>query len=268
MGATTTGRKTYNNGIIEKSFFEGQQPEGWVHGRLLSVKKKIGSTQKEINEEKGQMHFYEDVDTGELRRLPEKDVDLDKFKRAEIHLSEEQKEKCSRSHQGLHHTEEAKKKISEHSNNNREKAYKTAEQTYGSLEVYFKMVNTKANETKRKNGTFNSSKPETAYYNMLCEQYGKKNIKRHYKSKEYPYYCDFYIIPENKYIELHLHWTHGGKPFDQNNEDCQKQLNEWQEKAKTSQYTANAIQTWTVRDVEKAKCAKENNLNIEFIYNL
>lgn len=268
MGATTTGRKTYNNGIIEKSFFEGQQPEGWVHGRLPSIKKKIGTTQKEINEEKGQMHFYENLETGELRRLPEKDVDLTKFKLVELHLSEEQKEKCSKSHQGLHHTEETKKKIGEHSNNNREKAYKTLAEEYGSIEAYWKHLHEKANETKKKNGTFNASNPENEYYKVLCDYYGKKNVKRHYKSEAYPYYCDFYIIPENRYIELHLSWTHGSKPYDPEDEWCQNQLAFWQEKALKSKYYQNAIDTWTRRDVEKAQCAKDNNLNIQFIYNL
>ena len=40
----------------------------------------------------------------------------------------------------------------------------------------------------------------------------------------------------------------------------------WQEKAKTSQFYANAIKTWTERDVEKQRVAKENNLNCKIIY--
>ena len=49
-------------------------------------------------------------------------------------------------------------------------------------------------------------------------------------------------------------------------EECKKQLEAWQEKAKTSKFYENAIQTWTVRDVEKQRIAKENNLNYKVIY--
>ena len=40
----------------------------------------------------------------------------------------------------------------------------------------------------------------------------------------------------------------------------------WQEKAKQSQFYENAIKTWTERDVEKQRVAKENNLNYKVIY--
>lgn len=65
---------------------------------------------------------------------------------------------------------------------------------------------------------------------------------------------------------MNAHWTHGGKPFDPNDNECEKQLLEWKEKAKVSQYYATAINTWTVRDVEKSKVAKNNNLNYKVIY--
>lgn len=37
-----TGRKTYNNGINEGLFIEGEQPAGWVVGRLPNIGKKTG----------------------------------------------------------------------------------------------------------------------------------------------------------------------------------------------------------------------------------
>lgn len=267
MGATTTGRKTYNNGIKEGSFFEGTQPEGWVHGRLKSTKDKISNTNHKINEQKGVTHFYENLNTGEMKRFSEDEVDLTQWKRLERVISEEQKRKCSESHTGLHHTEDTKKKISEHSNNNRPKAKKTIEEKYGSLHNFGVEINKKSNETKRKNGTLNSSKPEIEFYNKMCEIYGENNVRRHYKSKEYPFYCDIYIIPLKKYIELNFHWTHGGRPYVEDDDFCKKQLLEWQEKAKTSQYFKNAIETWTVRDVIKLNTLKENHLNYEIIYN-
>ena len=82
----------------------------------------------------------------------------------------------------------------------------------------------------------------------------------------YPYRCDFYIVCDNLYIELNAHWTHGGGPFDENDDECKKQLNEWVEKAKTSKFYQKAIEVWTSRDVEKLLCAKKNNLNFITIY--
>ena len=122
-------------------------------------------------------------------------------------------------------------------------------------------------ETKRKNKTFKTSKVEDEYYAYLLTFFNKDDIIRQYKEERYPFYCDFYIVPTDTFIELNLHWTHGGKPFNSNNEECQKKLVVWKEKAKTSKYLLNAIHTWTVRDVEKRKVAKENNLNYICFYN-
>lgn len=120
-------------------------------------------------------------------------------------------------------------------------------------------------ETKKKNNSFNTSKPEENLYKQLLEQYNGKVIRR-YKEERYPFYCDFYIPDEDLFIELNNHWTHGGKPFDPNDKECKEKLAFWEEKAKVSQFYENAIKTWTVRDVEKQRVAKENQLNYKIIY--
>lgn len=120
--------------------------------------------------------------------------------------------------------------------------------------------------TKRKNNTFKKSFLEDKLYEELKISFEGKTILRQYKEERYPFYCDFYIVEDDLFIELNAHWTHGGKPYNPNDDECQKQLAIWQEKAKTSQFFQNAIQTWTVRDVEKQKVAKENNLNYKVIY--
>ncbi len=102
-------------------------------------------------------------------------------------------------------------------------------------------------------------------YKQLLEQYNGKVIRR-YKDKRYPFYCDFYIPSEDLFIELNAHWTHGGKPYNPDDEECQKQLILWKEKAKQSQFYENAIKTWTERDVKKQKVAKDNKLNYKVIY--
>ena len=121
-------------------------------------------------------------------------------------------------------------------------------------------------ETKKKNNTFKTSSLEEIFYEALVDVYGQDDIIRQYKSEVYPFACDFYIKSEDKYIELHGNWTHGGRPYDENDVSCQLQLNEWREKAKTSDYYVNAIYTWTNLDVRKRDIAKKNNLNYEVIY--
>jgi len=126
---------------------------------------------------------------------------------------------------------------------------------------------TKAWLTKKLHGTCNTSKPEEELYQRLLKENVNKTILRQYKDSErYPFYCDFYIVEDDKFIELNAHWSHGGKPYDENDEECQKKLALWREKAKTSAFYAQAIKVWTETDVLKAKTAKEHNLNYEVIY--
>lgn len=122
----------------------------------------------------------------------------------------------------------------------------------GNLEkVNSKEAKNKMSETKRKNGTFNTSKPEDRAYEQLISIFGIDNVKRNYKSEKYPHLCDFYIPSEDLYIELNLHWTHGGHWFDETNEEDISKLTIWKEKSKNSTYYKYAIKTWTNYDVIK-----------------
>lgn len=121
--------------------------------------------------------------------------------------------------------------------------------------------------TKKANGSFNTSKPETECYKKLVAKYGTENVIRQYSTDpRYPFNCDFYIKSLDLFIELNLSWTHGYRLFTGTPEDL-AQLAIWQEKAKTSEYYVNAIYTWTVRDVKKRDTALANNLNYLTIYN-
>ena len=110
-------------------------------------------------------------------------------------------------------------------------------------------------ETKRKNGTFNTSKPENDVYSGLIDMFGITDVKRNYKSDVYPFLCDFYIISLDLYIECNFSWTHGGHWYD--NDD----ISIWKNKSTNSAYYSNAINIWTVRDVNKRNNAKTNKLN-------
>ena len=121
-------------------------------------------------------------------------------------------------------------------------------------------IQNKINSTKRKNNTFNTSKPEDKAYEFLTQY---TNVIRQYKCKCYPFCCDFYLKDFDIFIECNFHWTHGGHPFDPSSIKDQIKLERW--KTKGTKYYDNAINTWTKMDVEKRNKAKEENLNyIEF----
>lgn len=158
---------------------------------------------------------------------------------------------------------------------------KTIVEKYGSLEAFYKYKGSrnraawdnnheellsKIHRTHQKNNSFNSSDPEDKYFLYLKEKYGEKNIIPQYRDERYPFACDFYIPSEDLFIELNLHWTHGGHPFNSNNQEDQLLLLHWRNKAKISDFYKNAIKTWTERDVEKLQTAKKNNLNYRVYY--
>lgn len=116
----------------------------------------------------------------------------------------------------------------------------------------------KCSETKRRNGTFNSSKSEDRVYDYLLEHFSEDDIKRNYRSEIYPFNCDFYVESLNLYVECNFHWTHGGHWFNENNIDDIKKVEKW--KSKNTKYYDNAIKTWTRRDIEKRDTAKGNKL--------
>jgi G:T-mismatch repair DNA endonuclease (very short patch repair protein)/predicted nucleic acid-binding Zn ribbon protein len=116
-------------------------------------------------------------------------------------------------------------------------------------------VQTKINNTKHQNHTFNSSEIESLFSKYLDSQ--NIEYKRQYRSKEYPFNCDFYLPKYDLYIEIQASWTHGGHPF--NIEVDKDILEKW--KSKNTDYYNNAIETWTERDIKKREIAKQNQLN-------
>lgn len=200
-------------------------------------------------------------------------------------LSKETKEKISLNHKGGPRkghevTQETREKISKHNKGNMiawnkglskytdERLMKISiEKTGRRGHKQSKEAIEKCIESKRKNNTLNSSKQEDIYYQFLVSLYDPSDIFKQYKDKQrYPFYCDFYIKSEDLFIELNLHWTHGKKLFDPTDKECLKILNEWEEKALTSDFYKAAINTWTVRDVNKYTIAKNNKLNYKVIY--
>lgn len=145
------------------------------------------------------------------------------------------------------------------------KGKETLKEHYGSLENAYKISHIKSDNTKRIKGTFNTSNPEEKGYKLLYNKFGFCNVKRQYKTKEYPFACDFYVKSLNLYIEFNFHWTHGGHKFDCNSKNDMDKLNIWKEK--NTKYYNIAINTWTKRDINKIKCVNGNNLNYLAFYN-
>ena len=124
-------------------------------------------------------------------------------------------------------------------------------------------------KTKKFKNSFKKSKEEDKVYQLLKEKFN--TIERQYRSKLYPFHCDFYIPELDLYIEYQGYWTHGwhlNKPYGPfntlKNEHCEL-LSKWQEKAKNHKSYANAIRVWTVSNPLKRQTAKDNGLNwLEF----
>lgn len=122
----------------------------------------------------------------------------------------------------------------------------------------------KSNETKRRNGTMNSSKLADACKQMLRDRGFTLIEEKTYPASEVK--CDVYVVELDLWIEFHYHWAHGYMPYIKNSSDCQKQLLLWKQKAKTSKTYAKAIINWTKLDTFKKKLAKNNNLNWQAFY--
>lgn len=119
-------------------------------------------------------------------------------------------------------------------------------------------------ETKRKNNTLTTSKPEEESFRLLKEKF--PNIIRQYHSEKYPFYCDFYIPEKDLYIEFNGNWTHGFHPFNKNYIKDFERLEIMRKK--NSKYYNKAVYVWTVLDPKKREIAKQNNLNFIEFWNL
>lgn len=121
----------------------------------------------------------------------------------------------------------------------------------------------KSHESKIRNGSWRTSKPEEKMYELLCMRFGKNDVVRQYKDKiRYPFHSDFYVKSLDLFIELNATWLHGKHWFDKHNKSDDIMLNEWKRKAESGKKFYNvAINVWTVRDVRKHEAAIQNHLN-------
>lgn len=117
----------------------------------------------------------------------------------------------------------------------------------------------KAKETKLKNNTFRKSKAEDTFYNNLKLFIAADDIIRGYTEARYPFNCDFYIKSKDLFIEYQGHQTHGTQPYDANDPYCNAEAEYLQDYGFEST-------TYTIRDPNKIKIAKQNKINLLLIY--
>ncbi|MCH5167400.1 MAG: hypothetical protein J1F35_05845 [Erysipelotrichales bacterium] len=127
----------------------------------------------------------------------------------------------------------------------------------------------KIHESKKRNGSYGYSKNELEIFNKLKEKF-PKIIFQYLDINRYPFKCDFYIPELDLFIEYQGYWTHGPKPYNDNDEDClkfvQKLNNKYLETNKKCYL--DAVESYTIGDVNKRKVAQENNLNYLEFFNM
>ena len=116
---------------------------------------------------------------------------------------------------------------------------------------------------------FKFSPLEKIVFVDLVERFGKPDVYYQYGvhplDSRYPYSCDFYIKSLDLFIEINVHWSHGGHWFDNNNHDDNLRVSHLSQFDRKSYKTA--IRTWTKDDVKKRNMAKKNHLNYLVFWN-
>lgn len=114
--------------------------------------------------------------------------------------------------------------------------------------------------TKKSNGTMNTSKPEQLLGKMLVNYFGQDDVMtQHRLDKRYPFNCDFYIKSLDLFIELNATWLHGGKWFDPESDEDLTKVDYL--KSKHTPLYDRYVDIWTGSDVTKRNMARANNLN-------
>lgn len=135
-----------------------------------------------------------------------------------------------------------------------------------------KEVQKKIYNTKKANGTFNSSKPADESKQKLRNFGFAIEEEKPYPNEE-NLHCDAYIKELDLWIEFHYSHLHNYKSFDETNEEHLKEIKELERRSKLlkngkdfrTQYDTT-IYTWTDLDVRKRSNAQRNHLNYLCFY--
>lgn len=109
----------------------------------------------------------------------------------------------------------------------------------------------------------NSSVFEVFAYAELLKHFSPDDVLIDYGvhpyDSRYPFVCDFYIRSVDLFIELNVHFTHGGHWFDENSKQDVHRKTQLQQtdRARNRKF----LETWCRRDVGKREKARSENLN-------
>lgn len=130
------------------------------------------------------------------------------------------------------------------------------------IEIQKKIYN-----TKKKNGTFNSSRLADSYKQRLRELGIDFEEEKAYPN-ESNLHCDIYIKKQDLWIELHFSHYHNYCPFDKDNLQHQEEIKALQEafertpkNSKGDNQYGKIIYTWSDLDTRKKQNAIRNELN-------
>ena len=127
----------------------------------------------------------------------------------------------------------------------------------------------KIRQTKRKNGTFNTSTIQKNFSAYMKTTYGDDVVEEYSVDNRYPYACDFYIKSMDLFIEIQGAPGHGDHPYDEDSDEDNSIVEKWESKdfEKTPLYKS-MIDVWTQSDVAKRYRAKEKGLNYIEIFSV
>lgn len=109
----------------------------------------------------------------------------------------------------------------------------------------------------------NSSVFEVFAYTALLEKFDASDILIDYGvhpyDVRYPYPCDFYMASQDLFIELNMHFTHGGHWFDPLNDAdmLRKRHLEQTDRVRNRKF----LSTWCIHDIHKRNAARAAGLN-------
>lgn len=109
---------------------------------------------------------------------------------------------------------------------------------------------------------FNQSYFEMVVFYELIQRFGKDDVFYEYGlhpyDKRYPFSCDFYVKSLDLFIEINVHYSHGGHWFDDTSHD--DLLRKKHLMASGKKRSINAVKTWCEKDVLKRNAAKASGI--------
>ena len=270
---TTKGKHLYNNGSVNRLFKDDDEiPAGFSRGGLPHSERQNKEHSEALKRK------YASGEIQPWNKGLKGFVPWNKGKKGVQTWSPESRKKLSESIKGKKKPAGFGEKISE-----RMRGKHLSEETKEKIAVYYRGKpiprekleerNKKQFETKNKNGTFNSSKPESIY-----EKIFKKNFQtytQYYDEGLYPYTCDFYLKDLELFVECNFFRNHGPHPFGTDLNADEILVNQWVSRQSTYKTASGKIKknsyfnyekVFTKTDPEKLQTALANKINYLLIY--